>query len=156
MRLTVTTAKYILVPIIIAIFIVYSGYCLYIHVTQTPGISLQLSSELPPLPYLAFVLPYGPAVATLFNTLPSLPTPTWPFAALDPVRDAQLPPQQLNAFGGHPISDYFTVRNRSFNSRSIQDLVSNVSTVYTMDPRNRKWDPPSRWWPDPVTSCAHL
>ncbi|KND02676.1 uncharacterized protein SPPG_01761 [Spizellomyces punctatus DAOM BR117] len=143
MALTVTTAKYVLVPIILATFIIYSGFCLYLHVTQIPGVSITLSSEIPTLPYFVFVVPYGADVANIFNRRAAQAQPLWqPFLVIDSQKERALGPNQASTFG-EPLVNWFSLQNRSFvHNTAPSEALPNVSTLYVLDPEGRKWKPP--------------
>ncbi|KAI8907511.1 hypothetical protein DFJ77DRAFT_181853 [Powellomyces hirtus] len=138
MRLTVQTAKYILVPIILAIFIMYTGLIVYQYIVQTPAISMSLANNPIPFPLFQFSFPYGEEVRMAQNlqqlSAPGVPGSIWTGGPV------YMPDSSTNQVA--PVSAYFTTTNRSFASVGpARPPRFNATTTYIFDPKGRRWPP---------------
>ncbi|KAJ3037572.1 hypothetical protein HK097_003469, partial [Rhizophlyctis rosea] len=141
LRISITTAKYILVPIIIATFFVYSGYMVYQYLVQVPAVSLTMSDLEAPLPVFTCILPYGSLVANQFipaqNQINNLSVPfvimrhnTGEISTTNDAGSGDIRPDTL-----------FEINSRSWDVPEANDEVGRMfapnHTVYVMQPRLR-------------------
>ncbi|KAJ3279746.1 hypothetical protein HK104_001185 [Borealophlyctis nickersoniae] len=147
MKLSVSTAKYILVPVILAIFIIYSGYMIYLYLVQNPAVSITLIDEPPPIPVFACVLPYGQLAYNLIEGLNREMNRTFPWAVSRHDYDSNgLAPSDMAQVDTPPTA-IFNITARSWDTTGLiamrpdSDPVAPNNTVYVLNPGIKAWTP---------------